>query len=97
MNHRIDGGDESAWTAPSLAVVEAVAEAEGVHPKDLCPPEYESLYAVIDPDALDKLFALGADGTPRSSGSVSFPFCGYHVVVDHRGAVTLEHVRTSSE
>ncbi len=85
-----DSVDSSYRTALSQAVVEAVADAEDVSPEELCPPEYEPLHAVIDPQALDALFEPKADGNPRSSGAVSFTFCGYDVTVDDDGTVTLE-------
>jgi hypothetical protein len=89
MDRGSNGVDDADRVSPTIAVIEAVANAEDVHPKDVCPPAYESLYSVIDPNGLDALFAPRADGTPRSTGTVSFPFCGYRVVVDNRGAVTL--------
>lgn len=88
-----EGGDSvgaSSRQTPSRAVVEAVAEAEGVSPAELLPPEYEPLGAVVDPDALDALFADRSNGTTRPSGNVSFPYCGYEVTVERDGTVTLE-------
>lgn len=90
MEEGDDRTDRSQRVAPSQAVVEAVADAEGVPPEKLCPPEYESLHHVIDPQALDALFEPKPDGTPRSPGRVSFPFCGYDVAVESDGSVTLE-------
>ncbi|EMA36076.1 HalOD1 output domain-containing protein [Natronobacterium lacisalsi] len=87
------GGDSIDGTVrqqPSQAVVEAVAAAEGISSEELRPPEYEPLHAVVDPDALDSLFASHADGQPRPGGAVTFEFCGYEVTVDERGAVSLE-------
>lgn len=63
----------------SLAVVEAVAEAEGVDPADLDPP----LARVIDPDALDALFTDG------SSGWMTFHYSGYAVTVHADGSVDV--------
>lgn len=83
-------GDESSSRRPSQAVVEAVAEAEGVPPDELTPPAYEPLHAVVDPTALDALFAARPEGTNRPNGTVSFRFCGYDVTVDRDGRVTLE-------
>ncbi|WP_049923117.1 HalOD1 output domain-containing protein [Halopiger djelfimassiliensis] len=75
---------------PSQAVVETVAAAEGVPPAELRPPEYEPLHAVVDPQALDRLFADRSNGQPRPGGDVCFQFCGYDVTVDEAGSVTLE-------
>ncbi|WIV68664.1 HalOD1 output domain-containing protein [Natrialbaceae archaeon AArc-T1-2] len=90
MKEGNNGVEQSQHMTPSQAVVEAVADAESVPPESLCPPEYDPLHSVIDPQALDALFEPRADGTPRSSGRVSFTFCGYDVTVDSDGTVTLE-------
>jgi hypothetical protein len=63
---------------PSRAVVETVADAEGVDPVDLEPP----LYEVIDAEALDRLFRGGA-------GEVTFEYAGYEVTVDSEARVAL--------
>lgn len=84
---RVDG---SCRTTPSRAVIEAVADAEGVSPEAVRPPTYEPLHAAVDPEALDALFAPRADGTPRSPGTITFRFCGYRVTVHDDGSVSLE-------
>ncbi|OLZ41518.1 hypothetical protein A6E15_11225 [Natrinema saccharevitans] len=89
----VEGGDtvvDPSNRPPSQAVIEAVAEAEGVPPEDLAPPAYEPLHAVVDPDALDALFAARSEGADRPGGTVSFRFCSYDVTVDGDGRVTLE-------
>ena len=48
------------------------------------------LYDVIDPEALDALFAPRADGSPRPVGKVSFQYAGYWVTVSSEGAVELD-------
>ncbi|SEQ54201.1 HalOD1 output domain-containing protein [Natrinema salaciae] len=83
-------GGRAVRNAPSRAVIDAVAEAEGVPAAAISPPEYESLQTVVDPEALDALFAERANGATRPRGTVSFTFCGYDVTVDRDGAVTLE-------
>ncbi|WP_424004915.1 HalOD1 output domain-containing protein (plasmid) [Haloarcula salina] len=65
---------------PSEAVVEAVADAENVSPWELAPP----LAYVVDPDALDSLFAR-----PETDGVVRFRYCGYTVSVLASGAVDV--------
>lgn len=90
---REEGGDTvdtSGYSAPSQTVVTAVAQAEGVPVEELCPPEYQPLHDVIDPQALDELFMSKADGSLRGPGHVSFTFCGYDVTVESDGSVTLE-------
>lgn len=68
----------------SNAVVERVAAAEGVDPRELDVP----LNEVIDPDALDSLFAPTSKG-PRPVGKVTFAFCGHTVVVAGDRTVSL--------
>jgi hypothetical protein len=71
----------AATDAPASArVVQLVAEREAVDATRLDPP----LNDVIDPDALDALFA---DTTVR--GSIRFEYCGYTVHVDSDGTVEL--------
>ena len=72
----------STGKSVSAAVVEAVAEEMGTDPKHLP----ETLYEVIDPDALDALFG----GQNSSDGVVIFSYCGYDVTVTADGDVTLE-------
>ena len=77
---------ESMWGSDqpvSMAVIEAVAEAEGVDPVDLREP----LFDVIDPDALEILFR---DGT----GYVVFEYHGYEVAVDSDRNVDVTPARS---
>ena len=85
-----DTVDTPSHSSPSNAVLTAVAECEGVAVEEVCPPEYQSLHDVVDPQALDELFAPRADGTPRQMGNVSFRFCGYDVTLESDGSITLE-------
>ncbi|WP_415383354.1 HalOD1 output domain-containing protein [Halosimplex sp. TS25] len=65
----------------SRAVIDAVAAVEGIRPTELAPP----LYDVVDPDALDKVFA------GRSSlGKVVFNYNSYEVTVDADGHVAIK-------
>lgn len=72
---------------PSRAVVEVVADAEGVDPLELPP-----LYEAIDPDALDALFRPSACRTdvPPTSGEVRFGYHGHEVHITAAGRVSLE-------
>ena len=74
-------------TSLSFEVIAAVAEREGVDPTDIEPPTYEALYDVVNPEALDALFAPREDGTPRGTGRVEFTFSGYRIVVSSDGEV----------
>lgn len=88
-----EGGDRvdtSYRMQPSQAIVEAVARAEGVPATELCPPEYEALHDVIDPTALDALFAPTHSGFARGEGTVTFDFCGYTVAVTSDGDVSVD-------
>lgn len=69
----------------SLAVVDAVADAEGVEATDLAP-----LYYTIDPAALDALVRppVTVDGEP--TGEVRFSYHGYDVTVRSDGTVELD-------
>lgn len=69
----------------SQSVIEAVAEAEGVDPLELTPP----LYEVIDPDALDHVFATTPTDN-RMDGKVTFGYNGYEVAVWGSGYVSVK-------
>lgn len=80
MEYEIDP-DESV----SMAVVYAVSAVEGREPRSL-----EPLADVLDPDALDALFAPLADGTLRPGGRVSFVYSECRVTVDNAEYLTLQ-------
>ncbi|WP_254768611.1 HalOD1 output domain-containing protein [Salinilacihabitans rarus] len=65
----------------SLAIVEAIADAEGVDPAALDPP----LGAVVDPIAIDRLF-----GDSTVVERLTFSYRGYRVTVDADGEVRVE-------
>jgi len=68
---------------PSLRVVEAVADADGVDPVRLDPP----LHSAIDPEALDRLFEPTPTG-PRA-GTVRFSYRDHDVTVHPDGTVDV--------
>lgn len=75
------------WTqAPSvsMAVVEAVADAENVDPLELDP-----LNEAIDPDALDALFPPCEERVEGSVHEVSLQFNECHVTVRDTGEVVV--------
>lgn len=90
MRNGGNANDTSVEGVPSQTVIEMVAREEGVSPEKLRPPEYESLYEVIDPEALDSLFARTAQSGERGQGSIAFTFCGYEISVDANGTVEVE-------
>lgn len=65
----------------SLAVLEAVANAENTDPRDL-PPLHES----IDPGALNALFS----GDDSRVTEFVFRYHGYVVTISERGQIQLE-------
>ncbi|QLG47611.1 HalOD1 output domain-containing protein [Natrinema halophilum] len=85
----VDRSDSTVSQSISFEVIATVAEREGIDPTALEPPEYQALYEVINPEALDALFAPRENGRERPTGRVEFPFCGYHVVVSSDGEVTV--------
>lgn len=73
-----------ATDSPSQAVIETIAEREGVEPMDLSVPLYEA----IDPDALDTLI----QDTPKyreSTPRVEFTYYGYDLTVTANGLVQV--------
>lgn len=68
----------------SAAVVDALADANGVDPLELDP-----LYETIDPDALDSLFSTTDGSTRTHHGKVRFTTNGYEVEVTSTGRVHL--------
>lgn len=75
------GSNESV----SMAVVRAVSAVEGREP-DLLPP----LADVLDPDALDRLFAPRSVGTARTGGRISFVYSTCSVTIDNGEYLTLQ-------
>lgn len=69
----------------SVSVVEAVAEAKGSDPLDL----RETLYEVVDPDALDRLFPVDPHGTSWTDGRVTLNLCDCRVVIQGTGLIRV--------
>lgn len=93
-NHRsmlIAAGQDSTNDHGPLSylIIEAIAEKEGVDPINIEPPQYDALYEVLNPEALDALFAPREDGTPRNAGHVTFTFCGYEIKVSSDRTVSI--------
>lgn len=75
-------------TAPvSENVVSAVAATKGMDPMALDP-----LIDVIDPDALDTLYARNGLGRGRSPDRIAFNYCGCEVVITGDGSVTVSTI-----
>ena len=69
----------------SQAVIETVAEAEGVDTEDLTPP----LYDVVNPDALEQLFSATSTAG-RTEGKVVFSYRTHEITVTADGLVRVE-------
>lgn len=69
----------------STAVVRAVSAVEGREPRFLRP-----LAEVLDPEALDALFAPRGSGAPRTGGQISFVYSDCRITVDNGEYLTLE-------
>ncbi|MDJ1433492.1 HalOD1 output domain-containing protein [Halostagnicola sp. A-GB9-2] len=85
----VDRSDGNSQQSLSFEVINAIAEKEGVDTTAIEPPEYEPLYEVLNPEALDALFAPREDGAPRANGRVEFAYCGYQVTVTSNGKVVV--------
>lgn len=79
MEYEIDP-DESV----SAAVIWAVSAVEGCEPCSLPP-----LPEVLDPGALDSLFAKRFDGTHRNGGQVSFVYSHSRVTVENKENISI--------
>lgn len=71
---------------PSQAIIEAIAAREGVDVTDVEPPAYEPLYAVVNPEALDRLFEPTAGPT---TARVVLEYEGYEITVFGDGRVDV--------
>ena len=83
MEYELDP-DESV----STAVVRAVSAVEGRESCSLRP-----LADVVDPVALDALFAPRYDGTPRTGGRLSFVYNDCCITIDNGEYLTLQVLR----
>lgn len=69
----------------SQRVILEIAAQLDVEPTEMEP----SLYDVIDPEALDRLFSSKPNGEERPGGQVIFEFYGYQITVRSDGDVIL--------
>lgn len=79
------GQQKTGYRTIGQEIIQSVAEAEGIEPEAVTPP----LYRVVDPDALEQLFAQ-TESVDRRDGTVTFPYNGYEVSVFADGHVALE-------
>lgn len=76
----------------TVQLVRALADAADVDPVDLSPP----LYDVVDPDALEALFAPTEGGATRA-GRVEFAYADYRVTVSAPSASDREATITVAD
>lgn len=76
----------------STAVVEAVAEAEGVAPTEIDTP----LHRVIDPEALNRLFGPARASTGNDP-QVSFTYTDYEITVHGPERIVVRPADNKSE
>ena len=86
MDHR---GTTTWDESVSRAVVEAIAEADGVEPQELTPPLYEA----INTDALERLFAATSTAG-RADGEVVFAYGAYEVSVEGGEKITIGEIES---
>jgi hypothetical protein len=92
MSKRVHRGDyRDGHESVASAVVAKVAEQEGTDPTEIEP----SLYEILDPDALNGLFAPTKLGHGRSGGRVVFTYCGYEVTAFSDGHVRARELTDS--
>jgi hypothetical protein len=68
----------------SVTVVHAVLEVTGKEPTDV------NLNAVVQPDALNRIFSPKRDGTPREGGVLEFDLAGCRVTIHGSGEVRVD-------
>ncbi|WP_135830284.1 HalOD1 output domain-containing protein [Halorussus halobius] len=84
--------DVSPSESLSEGVIAAVAAASDTDPLSLVRADegdFEPLYSVIDPDALDAIFHGSDSGSRASDGRVTFTYHGHEVQVDGDGRITV--------
>lgn len=80
VSHEFGGPAELTTT-----LAHAISDVTGVDVTDTG----FTLNDYVDPDALDKLFAPKADGTPRTNGHFSFEIWGCQVSVYSNGQIVV--------
>lgn len=86
MSHRSPTEKPQSAETITETIVSEVAAREGIQPENLA----RTLYEVVDPDALERLFEPTVRG--RRGGRLVFPFNGYTVTV-----TSDTHVRITTD
>lgn len=88
--------DLSPGESFSEGVIEAVSAISGAPPVPAAAPEPETgaeldlLYHVVDPDALDVVFASAGADASGSARAVTFRYHGHEVTVRSEGRISVE-------
>lgn len=82
--------DIGATESVSSAVIRAVSAVTGRKPDSL-----PQLNDVVDPGALDALFAPRFNDVPRPGGRVSFIYSGCRITVDNGEFLTIDPLETT--
>lgn len=86
--------DEYEWssTAPSTAIIEALAIATDCKPQELDP-----LYDSVDPDAVNTLVRSNASKSTDSISTISFTHAGHDVTIHSDGELVVRPDTPHSE
>ncbi|RKD97043.1 HalOD1 output domain-containing protein [Halopiger aswanensis] len=93
MSSPVDPSAPGDSVPPSQAIIAAVADHEGVDVTEIEPPEYDPLFTVINPEALDELFDRPSAGPAR----VHLEYAGYAITVHSDGRVDVDDPPSSDE
>jgi hypothetical protein len=74
-----------------MAVVDAVSSTVDHDPRSLRP-----LAEILDPDALDTLFAQRENGDQRPGGEVSFIYSGCRVTIQNGEYISVQQLDSAS-
>lgn len=77
-------------TPPTTAVIEAIAQHQGVDPLDLEQP----LYDAINTDGLDSIMGYGEGAQAPSDIDIQFSYNGYRVHVSGDGSVEVRSLHS---
>ncbi|SIR90885.1 HalOD1 output domain-containing protein [Natronorubrum thiooxidans] len=85
MNSTGSSGRDEHCDSVTETIVAMVADAEDIDVLEVPP-----LWDVINPDALEAVFAPSKRDSARSRvGHVTFSYCGYEVLVEYGDSITV--------
>lgn len=74
---------DSSIESVSLAIISTIATITESDPRKL-----EPLHSIVDPEALNNLFAPKQNGIGRTGGEVRFSYCGYEITATSNNEVS---------